>query len=149
MLRFGSRRGSARLASLDAALAVGCRVAAMSARFYWCLGLVMLSTLIYAERPFYIKCQDSTECGVGRCCSIAGNRYSVPACGALQEVGGSCRPDGHRTYNMSLTYPDGATVNFTNIYYLFCACAPGLECDIATSSCQEVNELLDDNYLIQ
>nr|CAD7411828.1 unnamed protein product [Timema poppensis] len=81
--------------------------------------------------------------------SAAGNRYSVPACGALQEVGGSCRPDGHRTYNMSLTYPDGATVNFTNIYYLFCACAPGLECDRVTSSCQEVDELLDDNYLSQ
>jgi hypothetical protein len=65
-----------------------------------------------------------------------GGRYSSPQCVNLGEIGDSCRPVGTTPFNTTVEYPNGYSVTLTNIYFVMCACASGLECDLRSSRCQ-------------
>lgn len=74
-------------------------------------------------------------------------RFSVPACRSYPEIGESCVPLNEQFVNTSLTYPDGVTVEFNNVYRISCPCATGLVCG-HDSTCYDPSMELDDNYIL-
>lgn len=76
-------------------------------------------------------------------------RFSIPTCRPIQELGQECIADHQAPFNSNLTYPDGQTVQFSNVYRLLCPCARGLVCGDG-STCMEgainiENNLIDIN----
>ncbi|XP_066994930.2 astakine [Anabrus simplex] len=98
--------------------------------------MLLMIASAHSSRPSYIECQDSKECGPGSCCAIGANRYSVPMCQRMHEVGESCRGRGQEPMNTTVGYPDQSKVELTNVYWLFCPCADGLVCEKPSSTCQ-------------
>ncbi|XP_014256494.1 astakine-like isoform X1 [Cimex lectularius] len=104
--------------------------------------LVLLSLAAFAyslpprkDRPFYVDCLTSRECGKGQCCTIGTGRFSMPACRNYLDKGESCNHG--QPVSTNLTYPDGFHVMYENIYYNFCPCASNLRCSETTATCED------------
>ncbi|XP_033215586.1 astakine-like [Belonocnema kinseyi] len=100
--------------------------------------LNFISSAATNTRPEYIGCQNNDECAPGFCCSILPDKYSAPRCNPLREDGEMCRPKAS-TFNTTLHYPDGASVELTNVHYIICPCADDLTCDISDGVCRDKN----------
>ncbi|CAH1397877.1 unnamed protein product [Nezara viridula] len=90
------------------------------------------------DRPGYIDCLDSSECGRGKCCSIGMGRYSIPQCFAMGNLGDKCIPDNKLHKMTTLSYPDGSSMNLTNFYFHhICPCLDNLICNKDTETCED------------
>ncbi|XP_054258563.1 astakine-like [Macrosteles quadrilineatus] len=89
--------------------------------------LSVFATCCLCSRPPYIGCQNSDECGKDGCCVIGMGRYSIPTCQPRREVGEVCRPLSEPV-NVTLEYPDGASVDLSGVFYIMCPCQGGLGC---------------------
>ena len=56
-----------------------------------------------------------------------GSQYTSASCVTLREEGAACRTNTP-PMDIVLSYPNGDTVNLTNVYYIICDCAAGLTC---------------------
>lgn len=86
-------------------------------------------------RPKYIKCGESSECGTWECCAIGTDRFSLPRCLPLADVGDFCSPGGEAPENATLIYPDNREVFLPAVHRRVCPCSPGLVCDPLRSAC--------------
>jgi len=77
---------------------------------------------------------------------LGGGRYSSPQCVNFGEIDDYCRPYGTVPFNTTVGYPTGYTVTLTNVYFLMCDCATGLECHRETSTCQDP-QILTQNFI--
>jgi len=77
---------------------------------------------------------------------LGGGRYSSPQCVNFGEIDDSCRPYGTVPFNTTVGYPNGYTVTLTNVYFVMCDCARGLECHRETSTCQDP-QILTQNFI--
>ncbi|KAJ9600273.1 hypothetical protein L9F63_009449 [Diploptera punctata] len=104
--------------------------------------IILLSSaaLVQAEvsRPSYFECLDSDECDTSQCCLLSQQRYSIPACRQLGDVGSSCRPN-NKPRDFDVIYPDGYNAIIKNAYLNICNCQHGLECNRKTGTCQRVH----------
>ncbi|XP_014256495.1 astakine-like isoform X2 [Cimex lectularius] len=105
--------------------------------------LVLLSLAAFAyslpprkDRPFYVDCLTSRECGKGQCCTIGMERYSSPHCQSLQKLGEMCRPVNDLITSANLTYPDGAKVAINNVYRILCPCKDRFTCSSTSGTCE-------------
>ncbi|XP_069994582.1 astakine isoform X2 [Penaeus vannamei] len=84
-------------------------------------------------------CSSSADCGPGACCTIGFNRYSVPQCTPLGDLGDWCRIM-NPPRELNLAYPNGLQIVLTDTYHGMCPCRPELVCSRASSTCQLPNE---------
>uniref|UniRef100_A0A224XP57 Putative prokineticin-like cytokine n=1 Tax=Panstrongylus lignarius TaxID=156445 RepID=A0A224XP57_9HEMI len=101
--------------------------------------------LNYGNRPSYIDCVTSAECGKSECCSMNFGRFSIPTCRPRPELGDSCRP-GSLPYSVNVTYPDDITVHLKDIYYVLCPCQGSLTCS-SDGNCIDLSEDPRFNYM--
>lgn len=99
------------------------------------------------QRPRYIDCQDTKECPGGSCCVMGTGRYSIPTCKNHQDLNESCHVGLFQPVNTTVSYLDGAVVDYTNVYIQYCQCAVGLACDEQTSTCQDPSINPNFNFL--
>ncbi|XP_039283519.1 astakine-like isoform X1 [Nilaparvata lugens] len=86
------------------------------------------------NRPGYIECQDSAECGSFACCVIGTKMYSLPQCMPYLTRGERCLDTNFMSTSKNVTYPDKAQVMYTNVHHIQCPCESGLSCGIIGGS---------------
>ncbi|KAK6635799.1 hypothetical protein RUM44_001053 [Polyplax serrata] len=97
--------------------------------------------LTVESRPRYIECSHSMECGLGSCCVLGKGRYSLPRCVSLGKLNEKCRP-GSIPQNITVSYPDGESVNLSHVYSILCPCQEGLYCSDQSGVCIDQMEEL-------
>ncbi|PSN38415.1 Astakine, partial [Blattella germanica] len=75
-----------------------------------------------------------------------GSRYSRPRCIDLGSVGQPCRPYNSVPFNTTVSYPNGLSVDLTNVYFILCNCAQDLVCDRNEGTCR-APQIMTDNDL--
>ncbi|XP_042862514.1 astakine-like isoform X2 [Penaeus japonicus] len=80
-------------------------------------------------------CSSSADCGPSACCVVSFNRFSVPQCDPLGDLGAWCRIM-NPPRELDLAYPNGLQISVRDAYRGMCPCRPGLICSRATSTCQ-------------
>ncbi|XP_039283521.1 astakine-like isoform X2 [Nilaparvata lugens] len=80
------------------------------------------------NRPGYIECQDSAECGSFACCVIGMDRYSSPRCMPHRREGNICRPASNTPQNKTISITPFEFMDFTNVHDIMCPCMAGLHC---------------------
>lgn len=77
------------------------------------------------------SCTGPEDCESGECCVVGMQRYSVPRCEKLGQIGDTCRPYG-LPGNYTLWYPHTSEVQENHdTYTLLCPCDSGLRCSRA------------------
>ncbi|KAH7979163.1 hypothetical protein HPB49_008514 [Dermacentor silvarum] len=78
------------------------------------------------------SCTGPQDCLHDECCVVGMQRYSVPQCQKLGQIGDTCRPY-NAPENRTLWYPYNGGVQQKNMatYTLLCPCAGGLHCTAA------------------
>ena len=87
------------------------------------------------------SCQSPSDCGSGECCAISHTRFSVPQCLPLGRSGDYCKV-GAEPANRTISYPNGETIDLTDVYTLFCPCMQDLNC--VRNTCQESEGLVEE-----
>ncbi|BES99463.1 Prokineticin [Nesidiocoris tenuis] len=95
---------------------------------------------VYGPDNRSYECFSSSDCFPDECCTLGMHRYAYPTCNELRGLGSSCRPDNDAITFTQAYYPDGTTLNLTNIYTPICPCSSGLVCRHGV--CE-----LDQNYI--
>nr|DAA34752.1 TPA_inf: ixodegrin [Amblyomma variegatum] len=75
------------------------------------------------------SCTGPEDCLPDECCVVGMQRYSVPRCEKLGQIGATCRPY-NVPENRTLWYPHNGGVQQRNhaTYTLLCPCTSGLQC---------------------
>uniref|UniRef100_A0A224YLN4 Ixodegrin B n=1 Tax=Rhipicephalus zambeziensis TaxID=60191 RepID=A0A224YLN4_9ACAR len=98
------------------------------------LGLLCVCVMIASVWTFRLpqSCSGPQDCAHDECCVVGMQRYSVPQCLKLGQIGDTCRPY-NVPENRSLWYPHNGGVLQQNrdTYTLLCPCAGGLHCTAA------------------
>ncbi|KAK6639021.1 hypothetical protein RUM43_007291 [Polyplax serrata] len=68
-------------------------------------------------------------------------RYSLPRCVSLGKLNEKCRP-GSIPQNITVSYPDGESVNLSHVYSILCPCQEGLYCSDQSGVCIDQMEEL-------
>ncbi|XP_064465739.1 astakine-like [Ornithodoros turicata] len=73
------------------------------------------------------SCTGPEDCQPDECCLVGMQRYSIPRCEKVGQIGATCRP-----YNLAedrtLYYPHGTVIETRSTYTLLCPCDAGLTC---------------------
>lgn len=77
-----------------------------------------------------ISCTGPEDCLPGECCVIGMQRYSMPRCEKVGQIGDTCRPY-NPPENRTVWYGPRLEQQNHNTYVLFCPCANGLQCTAA------------------
>ncbi|XP_069679675.1 astakine-like isoform X2 [Periplaneta americana] len=117
---------------------------------YKLIAVVLLAASVHAlpttERPSFVGCTDTAECKDAQCCVLGGHRYSSPQCVNFGGIGDPCRPYGTVPFNTTVAYPNGYSLNLTNVYFVVCLCSHDLVCDRGSSTCQDP-QIISDNSI--
>eukprot|EP01054_Gregarina_sp_Poly1_P008430 Gregarina_sp_Poly_1__8429@NODE_4966_length_444_cov_9_474801_g3459_i0_p1_GENE_NODE_4966_length_444_cov_9_474801_g3459_i0NODE_4966_length_444_cov_9_474801_g3459_i0_p1_ORF_typecomplete_len109_score2_17Prokineticin/PF06607_11/7_3e12MIT_LIKE_ACTX/PF17556_2/0_12MIT_LIKE_ACTX/PF17556_2/8_6Dickkopf_N/PF04706_12/0_61Dickkopf_N/PF04706_12/1_4e02_NODE_4966_length_444_cov_9_474801_g3459_i051377 len=97
------------------------------------LALICATTLHIAQ-GIDAECVDTKDCGVGRCCLLGMQPYSIPSCRDLGSVGSYCFDN--KPISTTITYPNGESLTLTDVFLQFPPCAEGLICG-TQRTCQE------------
>lgn len=93
--------------------------------------VLMLASVAYFQTtdrpPWYQGCINTNECAATECCVLSGTPNTIATCNALIEEGNPCRPN-NAPVNTTITFPNGDSVNLTNVYLNLCYCVGGLTC---------------------
>ncbi|XP_072144799.1 astakine-like [Dermacentor andersoni] len=98
------------------------------------LGVLCVCLMIGTAWTFRLpqSCTGPQDCLHDECCVVGMQRYSVPICQKLGQIGDTCRPY-NTPENRTLWYPYNGGVQQKNsaTYTLLCPCAGGLHCTAA------------------
>nr|XP_046481483.1 astakine-like [Neodiprion pinetum]XP_046481484.1 astakine-like [Neodiprion pinetum] len=111
------------------------------------VGICEISYARVMDRPRWIQCQSNSECTPGYCCTIGKQKFSIPQCKLMRDIGDVCRPDGSITLNTTLMYPDGSQIELTEVHDMFCPCGYGLSCDRRDAVCRDPSQERGFNHL--
>ncbi|XP_037283920.2 astakine [Rhipicephalus microplus] len=96
--------------------------------------LVILCVMIGSVWTFVLphSCGGPQDCARDECCVVGMQRFSIPHCMKLGQIGETCRPY-NAPQNRTFWYPyhGGTLKQNSNTYTLFCPCAGGLQCTAA------------------
>ncbi|KAG8188277.1 hypothetical protein JTE90_012110 [Oedothorax gibbosus] len=90
---------------------------------YSVFGLLASVALSYQPR----ECSSARDCGPNACCRIGMQRYALPECSPLGDIGDPCRM-GAEPEERTLFYPNQIFRYIEDSYALFCPCRPTLTC---------------------
>uniref|UniRef100_A0A147BRC8 Prokineticin domain-containing protein n=1 Tax=Ixodes ricinus TaxID=34613 RepID=A0A147BRC8_IXORI len=91
--------------------------------------ILLLCAMASSQKPqgFEEACSGPEDCQPGECCVLGMQRFSIPNCRKLGQIGDTCRPN-NAPENRSLWYPRGIEFASHNTYTLFCPCDAGMTC---------------------
>ncbi|KAK3851718.1 hypothetical protein Pcinc_041648 [Petrolisthes cinctipes] len=81
-------------------------------------------------------CSTNAHCGPSFCCRVGRNRYSVPTCSPLGDIGDYCSLSHYNSRPFTLHYPGGIKAEVAEGHLGLCPCEVGLSCSKSTSTCQ-------------
>jgi len=92
------------------------------------------------------ECTQASDCSPGECCVIGMMRYSMPMCLSMGKEGDYCRMND-QPKNVTLYYPNGASLDLTNAYTLFCPCETQFGLTCSQGVCQDLENMQFENTI--
>lgn len=109
---------------------------------------VMISFIDSAPSAFQpYECTKALDCGPGECCVLGMMRYSSPSCLRVGKEGDYCLGT-NAPRNLTLSYPNGLTLNISEVFTLFCPCDETMALSCRQGMCQSRIETDTDNHII-
>lgn len=99
------------------------------------IACTMLSLVESAPGSPRFECTKALDCEPGECCVIGMMRYSFPSCLRYGKEGDYCLGNS-QPRNVTLYYPNGLTMNLSEVHTLFCPCDATMALSCRQGTCQ-------------
>lgn len=80
------------------------------------------------------SCVSPSDCQDGECCAMGHTRFSLPHCVPVGGLGDTCIVNS-RPRNRTIAFPNAERFMVSDVFTMFCACSPELEC--VQNTCQD------------